>query len=74
MHDEYKDIFTGNGCFKGTFSLQVKDDAKPYQLPLRHIAHPLQEPFKKEPDRLQKHQILAPLKVGEKPNGATALS
>ena len=26
---ECSDVFTGIGCFKGTFSLQVKDDVKP---------------------------------------------
>ena len=38
IHDEYSDVFTGIGCFKGTFSLQVKDDVKAYQVQLRHIA------------------------------------
>ena len=28
--DEFNDVFTGIGCFKGTFSLQDKFDAKPY--------------------------------------------
>ena len=27
LHDEYSDAFTGNRCFKGTFSLQVKEGA-----------------------------------------------
>ena len=40
-------MFTGIGCFKGTFSIQVKDDAKPYLVPLRHVAYALQETFKK---------------------------
>ena len=30
MHNECNDVFTGIGCFKGTFSLQVSDDANPY--------------------------------------------
>ena len=27
----FKDVFTGIGCFDGTFSLQLKPDSKPYQ-------------------------------------------
>ena len=30
VHDEYTVVFTG--CFEDTFSLQVKDDAKPYKV------------------------------------------
>ena len=26
IHNEYINVFTEIGCFKGTFSLQVKDD------------------------------------------------
>ena len=33
LHREFKDVFTGIGCFNGTFSLKTKLDRKPYQLP-----------------------------------------
>ena len=29
MNDEFSNVFTGTCCFKGPFSLQVKDDMKP---------------------------------------------
>ena len=29
IQNEFSDIFTGTGCFKGTFSLKVKNNAKP---------------------------------------------
>ena len=45
--NDYSDVFTGNGYFKGTFSLQVKDNAKPYQVPPRHVAYTLQETIQK---------------------------
>ena len=35
IHNEYSDVSTGIFCFKGIFSLQVKDDVKPYQVPSR---------------------------------------
>ena len=43
IHNEYNDIFTGIGFFKGTFYLQVKDYAKPYQVPLWCVGYALQE-------------------------------
>ena len=30
---DFKDVFTGIGCFDGMFSLLVKQDSKPYQAP-----------------------------------------
>ena len=32
-HSKYSDVFSGIGCFKGTFFLQVKEGMKPYQAP-----------------------------------------
>ena len=31
LQRKFKDIFSGIGCFNGTFSLQVKPDSKTYQ-------------------------------------------
>ena len=61
MHNDYSDIFIGNGCLKGTFSLQIKDYAKQYQVPPRYIAYGLHEPFRKELERLEDQHILVPL-------------
>ena len=41
IHKTYGDIFNGIGCFKCTFSLQLKPDSKPYQVPPRHVAYAL---------------------------------
>ena len=60
-HNEYNDLFTGIEYFKGTFPLQAKGDPKPYQVLPKHIGYALQEPFRKELERLKEHQILAPL-------------
>ena len=32
IHDAFGNIFNGIGCFRGTFSLQLKLDSKPYQV------------------------------------------
>ena len=37
LQRDFKDVFTGIGCFDGTFSLQVKLDSKPYQVSPRHV-------------------------------------
>ena len=52
MLNDYNDISSGIGCFKDTFSLQVKEGMKPYQTLPQHIAFALQEPFKKELQQL----------------------
>ena len=41
IHNEYKNIYTEVRCFKGTFSLQVKDDEEQYQAPPRCIPYVL---------------------------------
>ena len=33
IHETFGNIFNGSGCFKGTFSLQLKPDSKQYQVP-----------------------------------------
>ena len=47
-------FFSGIGCFKGMFTLQVKDGSTLYKMPPRRIAYAFQETPKKELDRLQK--------------------
>ena len=44
IHDTFGDVFNGIGCFKGTFSLQLKPGSKPYQVPPRQVAYALQKP------------------------------
>ena len=48
LQRDFKDVFTGIGCFDGMFSLQVKPVSKPYQVCLRHVGYALQKPFKEE--------------------------
>ena len=47
------DMLTGIGCFKGTFSLKVKD-TKPYQVPPRCVPYALQEPLKRTRKTIRK--------------------
>ena len=65
IHMRFGNVFNGIGCFKGTFSLQLKPDSKPYQAPPRHVAYELQEPFKEELRQLQEMDIITPLGVDE---------
>ena len=46
LQRELKDGLKGIECSIGTFTLQVKPDSRPFQVPLRHIAYALQWPFK----------------------------
>ena len=63
IHDTFGNVFNGIGCFEGTFSLQLKPDSKPYQVPPRHVVYMLQKPFKEELECLQKMDIITPLGV-----------
>ena len=65
IHKEYNDVFNGIEYFEGTFSLQLKPDSRPYQVPQRHVAYALQKPFKHELERLQQQDIIAPLGLNE---------
>ena len=61
LQKEFEDVFNGRGCFDAMFSLQVKPDSKPYQVPPRQITYVLQKPFKEELERLQQHDIITPV-------------
>ena len=63
IHNVFDNVFNGTGCFEGTFSLQLKPNSKPYQVPLKHVAYVLQKPFKDELDGLQKLDIVTLLGV-----------
>ena len=65
IHEKFGNVFNGIGCFKGTFSLQLKPDSKPYHAPPRHVAYALQNMFKEELECLQKMDIITPLGVDE---------
>ena len=65
IHNAFGDVFNGTGCFKGTFSLQLKPNNKLHQVPPRHVAYALQKPFKEELEWLQKMDIITPLGVDE---------
>ena len=48
IHDTFGNVFNGIGWFKGTFSLQLKPNSKPYQVPSRQVAYVLEKPFMEE--------------------------
>ena len=58
IHMRFGNVFNAIGCFKGTFSLQLKPDSKSYQAPPRCVAYVLQKPFKEELKCLQEMDII----------------
>ena len=84
LQRDFKDVFTGIGCF-GTFSLHLKPHSKPYQVPPACVANILQKLYKEELEQLQQQDIIAPLGMDEtaescnsfvlvlKPNGKVIL-
>ena len=65
IHRKFSDVFTGARCLKGTFKLQLREGNHPYQIPSRRVACALQEPLKRELDRLQKIQVIGQLDADE---------
>ena len=51
-HKEFEDALMA-WVLWGTFSLQLKTNSKPYQVPPGHVAYALQKPFQEELLRLQ---------------------
>ena len=56
-------IYSKDWVLQKHFSLQIKDDAKSYQMLPRCGTYVQQQPFKKEVKRRQEHHILTPLAV-----------
>ena len=85
LQKEFEDVFTGIGCFDGTFSFKVKPDSKQYQVPSWYLAYTFQKQFKEELERLQQQNIITPLGIDKmvewgnsfilvpKPNGKVRL-
>ena len=46
IHVEFNDVFTSIECFRETFSIQVKEEAKPYQALPRFVEYSLQKLIK----------------------------
>ena len=65
LQRDFEDVSNGIGCFDGTFSLQLKPDSKPYQVPPTGMAYMLQKPFKEELKWLQEQDIITPIGVDE---------
>ena len=65
IHETFGKVFSGTGCFEGTFSLQFKPDSKPYKVRPKFTAYVLQKPFKEELQQLQELDIIVPLGVDE---------
>ena len=64
-HD-YKDLFTGIGNMNTTIDIKLKEGAIPYVVPIRRVAHALQEPLHLELEKLVDEGILRKLKIDEK--------
>ena len=62
---EYPDLFKGIGLMDGEISIKLKDGAVPHVEPIRHVPHAMQEPLKKELDKLVAEGILHKVDISE---------
>lgn len=58
---EYADVFSGDGCLEGQYSLEMDSSVKPVQLPRRRVPVAMMKPLKAELLDLQKRGIIAPV-------------
>ncbi|KAI4887128.1 hypothetical protein NFI96_019030, partial [Prochilodus magdalenae] len=58
---EYADVFMGDGCLEGEYSLEIDDTVKPVQLPKRRVPVAMMKPLKAELQDLQRRGIIAPV-------------
>ena len=65
IHNDFSGIFTGIGCFKGMFKLQVREGSHLHQALPRKVTNALQEPLQEELDKLQKQEIIVLLDIDE---------
>ena len=62
---EYPDLFKSIGLMDGEISIKLKDGAVPHVEPIRGVPHAMQEPLKKELDKLVAEGILHKVDISE---------
>ena len=65
IESEYPELFKGIGLMYGEISIKLKDGAIPHVEPMRRVPHAMQEPLKKEMDKLVDEKILHKVDIGE---------
>ena len=60
--DEYKEFLSGIGKLEGEINITVKQKTVPYVTPVCRVAQSLQEPLKREFDKLIKQVIIVPFR------------
>ena len=59
--EEYSDVFSGIGCFKGSYHIRVDPKVPPVVHPPRRVPVALQQPLKEELDSLVAKGIISPV-------------
>ena len=62
---EYRELFSGIGKHDGEIKMILKSNVVPYVAPMRRVALSLQEPLKKELDRLVQQGVIVQLGIDE---------
>ena len=58
IESEYPELFKGIGLMDGEISIKLKNGAIPHIEPIRRVTHAMQEPLKRELDKLVSEKIL----------------
>ena len=62
---EFLELFKGIRCMDGEISIKLRDRAIPHVEPIRCVPHIMQEPLKKELDKLVNEKILHKVDISE---------
>uniref|UniRef100_A0A3P9JTB0 ribonuclease H n=1 Tax=Oryzias latipes TaxID=8090 RepID=A0A3P9JTB0_ORYLA len=76
---EFQDVFTGDGCLKGEYELEIDPTVQPVKLPKRRVPVSMMKPLKEELKSLEDRRIITPVEHStewisgmvtvQKPNG-----
>ena len=61
IKSEFGDVFTGDGCLEGEYSIEIDNSVPPVKLPKRRVPVSMMAPLKEELKDLEKRGIIAPV-------------
>ena len=65
IESEYPELFKGIGLMDGEILIKLGEGAIPHVEPIRRVPHAMQEPLKKELDKLVNEKILHKVDISE---------
>ena len=58
LEEEYKDVFSGLGCYPGKYHIELNPGAQPVVDPLRRVPQALHEPLREKLKKLEEQGVI----------------